>query len=170
MASRQEASGMMGRKQCSLGVACLTCTLRGQSILSYTEVHTRTFISLKCLMGRGGGGAHTDAGAPHSLGSVSAWAGAVVAASRVLADLIVSALMRPVSALIHVYRIRERRHRWIITKSSCQRVACAYRYRSRWPLWSSRWGTGRCRCNPPVCFYTADLCDTPSACTRLYLR
>lgn len=63
------------------------------------EVHTRTISLLKCLMGQEG---RTDAGAPHSLGSVSAWAGAVVAASCVLADLIVAALMRPVSALIHV--------------------------------------------------------------------
>lgn len=46
----------------------------------------------------------TDAGAPHSLGSVSTGAGAVVAASCILADLIVSALMRPVSALIDVCR------------------------------------------------------------------
>lgn len=69
----------------------------------YPELHGRSHEDNhlpEVLDGTGGG--RTDAGAPHSLGSVSAWAGAVVAASRVLADLIVSALMRPVSALIHV--------------------------------------------------------------------
>lgn len=42
--------------------------------------------------------------------------------------------------------------------------------RSHWRLWSYHWGTGQCRCNHPVCFYTADLNGKPSACTRLYLR
>ncbi len=47
--------------------------------------------------------AHTDTGTSHSLRSVTTWTGAVVAASAVLTDLIVSALMSSISALIDVY-------------------------------------------------------------------
>lgn len=47
-------------------------------------------------------GAHTDTSTPHSLRSVASWTGAVVAASGVLTDLIVSALMSSISALINV--------------------------------------------------------------------
>lgn len=47
--------------------------------------------------------AHTDTRTSHSLRSVATWTGAVVAASGVLTDLIVSALMSSISALIDVY-------------------------------------------------------------------
>lgn len=62
-----------------------------------------------------------------------------------------------------------RRHGEINTGSTGGAVS-AHLCRSRWQLWSSRRGTGRCRCNPPVCSYTAGPGDTPSACTRLCLR
>lgn len=52
---------------------------------------------------RGIKGAHTDTRTSHSLRSVATWTGAVVAASGVLTDLIVSALMSSISALIDVY-------------------------------------------------------------------
>lgn len=98
-ASRQEAR----MKQRKLFSGLLD--MRSKLTQSYIEIHTSTIGCLKhfwiCFKGQEG---RTDAGAPHSLGSVSTGAGAVVAASRILADLIVSALMRPVSALIDVYR------------------------------------------------------------------
>lgn len=45
-----------------------------------------------------------------------------------------------------------------------------HRHMFHWHLWSYHWGRGQCRCNHPVCFCTADLNDTPSVCTHLYLR
>lgn len=46
---------------------------------------------------------HTETGPSHSLRPVATWAGAMVAASCILTDLIVSALMSAISALINVY-------------------------------------------------------------------
>lgn len=50
---------------------------------------------------------HTEAGPPHSLRSVATWTGAVVAASGILTDLIVSALMSAIPALIDVYSTKD---------------------------------------------------------------
>lgn len=50
---------------------------------------------------------HTKTGPPHSLRSVATWTRAVVAASGVLTDLIVSALMGAISALIDVYSTKD---------------------------------------------------------------
>lgn len=49
-------------------------------------------------------GEHTDTGTSHPLRSVATWTGAVVATSGILTDLIVSALMSSISALIDVYK------------------------------------------------------------------
>ena len=49
----------------------------------------------------------TETGPPHSLRPVATWTRAVVAASGVLTDLVVSALMGAVSALIDVYSTKE---------------------------------------------------------------
>lgn len=129
---------------------------------------------------------HTDTGPSHSLGSVATWTGAVVAASGVLTDLIVSALMSAISALIDVCSRHtedaEVNHgaklKSLPVCTSANALWLNKRYRmlvnthlhmSHWHLWSYHWGTGQCRCNHPVCFYTADLIDTPSVCTRLCL-
>lgn len=100
----RQAERKQGWSSTNCFLTCLTCA-SWQSILIYIELHTSTIGCLRhfwiCFMGQEG---RTDAGAPHSLGSVSTGAGAVVAASCILADLIVSALMRPVSALIDVCR------------------------------------------------------------------
>lgn len=64
--------------------------------------------------------AHTDTRPPHSLRPVATWTGAVVAASGILTDLIVSALMSSISALVDVYSRPHRREKLITVHTKFQ--------------------------------------------------
>lgn len=137
----------------------------------------------KCLMSRWQGvrdikDVRTNTGPSHSLRSVATWTGAVVAASGILTDLVVSALMGAISAFINICN---RVHQNAKLKSltfliqylyfrRCNMMVNTDRHMSHWHLWSYRWGTGQYRCNLHGYFYTADLIDKPAVCTHLYLE
>lgn len=121
---------------------------------------------------------HTNTGTSHSLRTVATWAGAMVATSGILTDLVVSALMGAISALIDICKVLSKSE--FINKISilliqhlsfrrCNMTVSTDLHMSHWHLWSYHWGTGQYKCNLRGYFYTVDLIDKPAACTHLYL-